>query len=334
MHYPFRERYSITNRSYSLHLQRAITDFGSDCSFSETQNKIEEHYRIKVPESSIRCVVLAHAQQMDSYLSSLNPQEGFDSRRAPEVVVGQTDGTMIPIVKTKPYANEDSETDRRKNKELFYREARLSLAHKIGEVDPVYRATLGSTDEVGEQLQWCTLRVGADDKSSIHCVGDGAKWITEQVEKRFGAHGHYLIDFFHLCEYLYAAAARIFTDTKQRTQWVKEQKLRMKQSKTQEVLDALSKHITEEHDKDDPVVACHRYISNRPNQFDYKKAIENDLPIGSGKVESGHRSVIQKRLKIPGAWWKEENAQSMLALRTIVVNDNWDQYWEAVKKVA
>ena len=29
---------------------------------------------------------------------------------------------------------------------------------------------------------------------------------------------------------------------------------------------------------------------------------------------SAHRYAIQKRLKIPGAWWKEENAADMLGI--------------------
>ena len=51
-----------------------------------------------------------------------------------------------------------------------------------------------------------------------------------------------------------------------------------------------------------PVRACHRYLSNRTDQLDYKNAIEKGLPIGSGEIESAHRYVIQKRLKLSGAW--------------------------------
>jgi hypothetical protein len=40
----------------------------------------------------------------------------------------------------------------------------------------------------------------------IPCVGDGARWIANQVEEKFGSNGAYLIDFYHLCEYLSAAA--------------------------------------------------------------------------------------------------------------------------------
>jgi hypothetical protein len=51
------------------------------------------------------------------------------------------------------------------------------------------------------------------------------------------------------------------------------------------------------------------------------------LPIGSGEIESGHRHVIQKRLKVAGAWWKETNAHSMLNLRTARANHQWKHYW-------
>ena len=39
-------------------------------------------------------------------------------------------------------------------------------------------------------------------------------------------------------------------------------------------------------------------------------ARERKLPIGSGEIESAHRHLVQKRLKLAGAWWKETNAQA------------------------
>ena len=48
------------------------------------------------------------------------------------------------------------------------------------------------------------------------------------------------------------------------------------------------------------------YLENRQEQMDYGAARREGLPIGSGAVEGGHRYVIQDRLKLPGAWWKED----------------------------
>ncbi len=61
--------------------------------------------------------------------------------------------------------------------------------------------------------------------------------------------------------------------------------------------------------------------------FKYKEALTKELPIGSGEIESGNRSVVQTRLKIPGAWWKPETAKWMLALRCMRMNGDWERYW-------
>jgi hypothetical protein len=38
-------------------------------------------------------------------------------------------------------------------------------------------------------------------------------------------------------------------------------------------------------------------------------------PIGSGSVESGHKLLMQARLKGPGMHWRPEHVNPMLALR-------------------
>ena len=60
------------------------------------------------------------------------------------------------------------------------------------------------------------------------------------------------------------------------------------------------------------------------------------LPIGSGEVESAHRYIPQKRLKIPGATWHPNTINPMLALRVIRANDWWDDFWSqgCAKKLA
>ena len=91
------------------------------------------------------------------------------------------------------------------------------------------------------------------------------------------------------------------------------------------------KKATEEREEETPVEKCYRYIFNRQNCLDYKRALEKELPIGSGEVESSHRHVIQKRLKIAGAWWKPETAEYMLCLRTLRANRDWNRYWHSQK---
>ena len=83
------------------------------------------------------------------------------------------------------------------------------------------------------------------------------------------------------------------------------QKDRLKNNRADKVVKALKAYLEEEScpDEDAPVRAAMRYLSNRIDQLDYRWAIEKDLPIGSGMIESGHRHVLQARLKKAGAWW-------------------------------
>jgi hypothetical protein len=47
----------VKSLGYSLALQRAISDFGADGSFSSAVMKMKEHYGIEVPASTIRLIV-------------------------------------------------------------------------------------------------------------------------------------------------------------------------------------------------------------------------------------------------------------------------------------
>ena len=82
------------------------------------------------------------------------------------------------------------------------------------------------------------------------------------------------------------------------------------------------------------VRSCYRYLSRRQDQLDYPDALANALPIGSGEIESAHRYIVQKRLKLPGSWWCAANADHMLALRLNRANRQWDDYWNQARKAA
>ena len=79
------------------------------------------------------------------------------------------------------------------------------------------------------------------------------------------------------------------------------------------------------------VRASVRYITNRTGKFSYHIVIEKVLPIGSGQIESTHCHLIQKRLKLSGAWWKKESAEKTLFLRTQRANHQWSSYWDQQK---
>lgn len=314
-------------RRCSEALQRAITDLGADDPFAGASAKLKEHYGIAIPASTIRAVTEKHGAAM---LARQKPGTPVPAGAGVPRLIAEMDGSMVPVVETAESVAEEAPIDHRKTRKSSWMEARLSLAHEPGSLTPVFGATMGSVNEAGERLLVCALEAGAASQTKIHGLGDGAPWIFEQMDLQFGSQADFLVDFYHLCEYLSAAAEVVAgKEGIEKKAWMEEKKDWLKDNRWPELLETLRPYVEDAsvRDQDAPVRACFRYISNRSNFLDYKGALAAGLPIGSGEIESAHRYVIQNRLKIAGAWWKIENLSKMLALRVVRANRDWEDYW-------
>jgi hypothetical protein len=69
------------------------------------------------------------------------------------------------------------------------------------------------------------------------------------------------------------------------------------------------------------------YLRRFQDAVDYNRFKELGFPIGSGEVESTHRSVPQKRLNLPEPCWHPDSINPMLALLVARANEWWDDYW-------
>src|SRR5271166_5875824 len=314
---PFMRSAKVVSRGCSGPLQRAIVDFAADQPFALARAKLREHYGFEIGESTIQRVTLGHAGNMF--------EAGKISLEFPEApgrhkdIVAETDGGMIPSWSRTPARRTSAKARRCRGEKPRF----LSRT-------PIYAGAIeGGVETAGRQLLGCAVRAGFGADSRVHAVGDGAAWIVGQVEAQFGPQGGYLIDFYHVCEYLSAAAKAIAPDAAAKEAWMEAQKEALKTGHLEKTLQALARHLEPPQLDDDqaPVRTCHRYLSGRKNQLDYRDALARDLPIGSGEIESAHRYIAQKRLKLPGARWRVERADAMLALRVTRINGDWDAYW-------
>lgn len=114
---------------------------------------------------------------------------------------------MVPTVSCRATSG-----DKRKDKSVQWAEAKISLAHVAGSKEMSFAATLqGDVQDAGKHLRKCARRVGFGKGHRVHGVGDGAPWIARQIKNNFGQQGSYLVDFFHVGDYLSAAAQGIAT---------------------------------------------------------------------------------------------------------------------------
>ena len=258
---PLPGRLGVSSRARSRRLDRVLTDFGCEHSFERAAGSVLEHYGFEIGVSATRTATLEHAQRARVKLQS-EYAEPFRVLPAvgKEQVIAQADGTMICTVPAGP---------RKGKRPREWKEMRLVAAQALGSATTVYGATFGSVEETGRRWGHCTRQAGWGLNSRIHAVGDGADWIRLQSREVFGTQGHFLCDFFHVSEYL-AAAAPVCRPN-QPDQWRHTQHKRLKRGAAPEVIAALTPHLEPQAtpDEEAPVRRGHRYLSNRLDCLDY-----------------------------------------------------------------
>lgn len=278
-----------------------------------------EHYGVDLPASTIKNITELHAKKMEK--NQQNIQTLQKKSKASKDTIAEADGAMVPMVTI----DAAFKGDKRKTRKTEWREGRVVLAREKGTIKPIYSALIGSPDDVGDHLGQVVHAIGYDENTNLHCIGDGATWIADQVERVFGDNANFLIDFYHLSQYLSEASQCCSSSSRE---WFHSMQDLMKQNKADVVIKQLEQHMNEDNAIHDcGAKKCYQYMIKRMHQFNYKDALDQNLPIGSGEIESANRTIIQKRLKLSGAWWLENNANAMLKLRVIRANGLWNSYW-------
>ena len=316
---PLPKRLGVTSRGQSRRLQRVLTDFGSEHSFAQAAQSVKEHYGFELGASAVRATTLEHAHRAQEKLKEkyhepfrVLPAQGV------EHVIAEADGTMICTVQ--PGA-------RKSKRPREWKEMRLVAAQAKGSVSTLYAATFGTVEETGRRWGHCARDAGWGLNSRIHALGDGAEWIQLQSREVFGKQGTFLCDFYHVSEYLGEASETCRTGRSHA--WRRTQQKRLRRGAVEKVMEALEPHLESEGtpEEDSPVRNAYRYLSNRRECLDYPKALALGLPIGSGMIESGHRHVLQARLKKAGTAWLPKHADQIAHLRVLRANHQWESFW-------
>ena len=309
-------------------LQRSVSSFGFDSSFKKSAENILEHYGFEIPLSTVAAVTRTHAEKIAKRQQAASAKAGALPAVGVEELIGEADGSFIRIVSTT-----GAKADARKTRMVDYKEVRLFASAAKGSDSACYDATFGSVDTCARLWAQTAKTVGMSIESYVQVVADGARWIDSQRLIAFGEQSDLLIDLYHVLEYIGEASETCSAKTKR---WVTTQKKRLKTGRSAKVIDELEAHLEPEDLPDElcPVRRAWRYLENRRDYLAYDKAIEKELPLGSGLIESGNKHVIQARMKIPGASWNIDTAENFARTRAMRANQQWGAYWQELKDAA
>lgn len=169
--------------------------------------------------------------------------------------------------------------------------------------------------------------------TTIVFIADGARWFWDWVSTWY-PQAIQILDYFHCKEYLCEFAQLVFKDKPQREKWLKQQEELLFSDKVSQVISTLKTCIGLSDEAITYQEKIITYYQNNRTRMLYGTYKEKGLLIGSGPIESAHRTIIQKRLKLSGQRWGRQGVQQIANLRVAHKSDDWKKVVEMIKIAA
>ena len=135
----------------------------------------------------------------------------------------------------------------------------------------------------------------------------------------------HILDRPHLVEHLHEVAKEKGLSETEAKVWVAEQMDDVDEGRAEKTIHRLK---LEEGPGQERAIQCAGYLKRFRASINYGAFKEMGLPIGSGEIESAHKSQVQCRLKLPGATWNVRSVDRILAMRLRRSNGGWADYWK------
>jgi hypothetical protein len=178
---------------------------------------------------------------------------------------------------------------------------------------------------LAEQVQF---RLGSHIQHKI-ALCDGCKALQTRLAKYFPDFIQ-ILDFIHANEYLWKVANALFGETNdQRFEWMKARTLQLLSGQTKQLIAefrALTKQPKISKRKRLQLIKTANYFERNLPFMDYPTYLSNGWPIASGVIEGACRHFVKDRCELSGMRWLQTGAESLLRMRAVAENNDWDDY--------
>jgi hypothetical protein len=278
-----------------------------------------------------------YSEQLSQYHAD-SRSEGASTRDAPPVVVLSVDGSMLGMqVRKQRRRRQGNEPlpPLPKVEEGQFQEVKtgvLLLPSERVETSPgrhslVRRflvSCLGDADTIFARLYAQLRELGWLDtaNTTVVIVGDGAEWIWNRA-KRFVRRCE-ILDFWHAIEHAWSFARLNYGEgSQQADRWIHQIAEDLRAGKVPEVIARLQRMRPRTPELREQLQGLIAYYRANAGRMRYDEYLRLGYGIGSGAVESAHKQVVHARFRQAGMRWSEAGARRLLALRLLLLNDQW-----------
>jgi hypothetical protein len=312
-------------------LARVACRAGSTTAFAEAAAHLAEELGIAVSGETVRRVseavgAVAEAEQQAAIAQTQQGRLPRPAQGAPDVVVA-VDGCQVPlddgwhemkvgrVAPLGPALRHDA------------RSGRTVLAWGPS----VCCAGLESAEDFWYRVYVTACQGGLSQQTRrVVVLGDGAAWIWTRAAHFVGGPGVEvveIVDIYHAYEHLWAVGRALWDTPEAVSAWVEPLKDALYRQGAPAVLAALAALVPPAAAAAKVVETTRAYFADNAARMDYPRFVAQQLPIGSGAVESLCKSLIEARLKHAGMRWTPGGAQAVATLRDLSLSGAWEAFW-------
>ena len=307
-----------------------MTRLGSKLSFAEACEEVWYGHKTQVAETTLRRVTYENgraAEAVSRQEAEMLYREAPTAEARPKNMMVSVDGAYIHLtngqwreVKTVALG----EFEREWAQTSWESQVKT---HDISYFSRSYRARDFEYYALGE-----LHRRGLANAETVVSVNDGAA-VNQSFLDYHCLPAVRIIDFWHTTAYLAEASKAVWGEGSDACgQWLTQACHTLKHRPPQETVANLRLLLAKAKSEEQmaKIEAAVFYMQRRLQMMDYPHFRKQGYPIGSGSVESGHKVVVQRRMKGAGMRWAEHNVDPMLALRSVICSQRWEAVWQEI----
>lgn len=299
---------SVNGFSISPRMQTLMTYAGQLDSYEKSSDVLKEMLHLEVSETQLYRVTDFYGE---SVAATVNEDPVLSPLRDGDVLYAEVDGSMI-------LTREEGWSEVKVGR-MFKSSDCLHPEGKPGCIrHSQYMAHLGGHKAFTQIMEGLLDKQGSLGKRLVF-ISDGAAWIKNWTDDAF-PEAVCILDYYHAAEHLHQFSSTVFSDKAKEKKWTDKQKEWLLKGGVRTVIRNI-KRIGKGSEAAGQLI--HYYTANESRMnYPHYATIGCGL-IGSGAIESAHKTLVQKRLKQAGQRWSHPGAQHMLNLRTARLNNDW-----------
>jgi hypothetical protein len=347
---------NLPDRSYSYVVQEFSSRLAVNTSYENAVEILGSFFPVKMPLRSLQGVVGDMSDDVERYYEEKTPSE-VSSEAVVSVATVDKKGVVIrkPNAEKTDTQVKSTTPDKPGKKKMATVISAYTTPRHVRTADDIVQEmsdqqSSGPKPKPQNKHIWGSLTDGPEETvvnlnravtprlpegNELVCILDGERSLWNLVYRYFPT-AFFVLDIFHVLEHL-TKAAHCFHDenSPDAREFVTERLRMLLIGKAGRLIGGLKQMLTKHklsNSKSYDLKQVIGYLERNRRHMRYEICLARGYPIGSGVIEGACRNLINDRLELTGMSWTPQGAESVIRLRAVHINNDWDSFWKHRRK--